>query len=281
MINSESEIKILRLFCENSFSSFSVQEISKAACLSRNWVYRNIEKFKKDGLLMEKDKRYRLNFTNLFNQKMKIFFDYEFIFSIENELQERVLEIYEKIKFELKSFESLILVGSVSMLKQTKKSDVDFLLIEPKGEIPYFENCNIISLSKEEFEKKYLAGDDFVVSCLYYGKIIHDKGFYLEFLAKPLPVFTEESAQQKLSQIEKQKKRIYSLLEIDDIEQATKELRNLLNQKARLILIKNQIIPKSKQEIPGQIRKINPELAKLFAKAKFKKNEIIELLAKG
>ncbi|MCK4730216.1 MAG: nucleotidyltransferase domain-containing protein [Candidatus Aenigmarchaeota archaeon] len=280
IIEKGSELKVLRNFCREPFEYFSIAELSKKTKISRNWMYKIIDKFKKAYLLLEYGKKYKLDFSNMFCQRLKFLFDAEFLDSLK--MKNRIFDITNKIIFELDP-KSVILVGSVSQQKMKEGSDIDFLVIGSKKEVPYFENTNIIVVSEKGFKEKYLKADDFVISALVFGKTIYDAGFFIRFYENPLPVFSQEVIQEKIKYCERLEERTYKLLKTD-VEKAKEELLYLALQSARIILLKNKIIPKTKYDIASQIMVFNREFAEiinsLLRKKKIKKEKVLEYLEK-
>ncbi|MEA2053671.1 MAG: nucleotidyltransferase domain-containing protein [Candidatus Thermoplasmatota archaeon] len=279
IIERESEIKVLRNFYNNPFDYFSIAEISEKTRLSRNWVYKIIDKFERFNILDKFGKKYKLDFTNLFCKRLKLLFDSEYLCSLNQETRRKIFDITNRIIFEIQPI-SIVLVGSVALNKQKKESDVDFFVISnKKREIPYFENCNVILLNEREFKEKYLKGDDFVISALLFGKIIYDENIFIKFFESPPPIFSQEIIQEKIKYCEKLEERVYTLLRIDK-KKAKEELLYLALQTARIILLKNKIAPKTKYDIAEQVNQFDKNLAKiireLIKKKKLSKEEMID-----
>lgn len=278
MIEKESELKVLRNFYDHLFDYFSIIEINQKTGLSRNWIYQIINRWEKFGILDKSGKKYKLNFANLFCQKLKLLFDAEYLNGLEPKLKNHILNMANKIIFEIKP-QSLILVGSTALGRQKKESDLDFLAIGSNKAIPQLENCNIIVLDETEFKERYAKGDDFILSALLFGKIIFDNNIFINFLKSHLPIFSEELVQEKIKYCEKLKERIYTLLKTDE-KKAKEELIYLALQTARIILLKNKIIPKTKYDLAEQIYHFEKNLSKiikeLLQKEKINKEKILD-----
>lgn len=281
IIEKESDIRVLRNFCNSPFDYFSIAEISGRTGISRNWIYTVINKFEKNLILSKSGKKYKLDFSNIFCKKLKLLLDSEY--AILSPKKERIMNIANKTLFEI-SPKSIVLVGSVAVQKMKEKSDIDFLVIgEDKEKIPYFENANIVMLSEKEFEEKYAKGDDFVVSALVFGKIIHDTGFFIRFLENPLPIFSQGLIQEKIKYCEILEERVYSLLKTDE-RQAKEELFYLALQAARIILLKNGIVPRTKHDIAAQVSGFDKEMEKIIKKLmeqkKISKEKMLDYIKK-
>jgi len=259
IIEKESEVRVLRRLCESPFEYFSVAAVSEKAGISRNWAYRIIGKFEKSGILERSGSKVKLDFSNLFCRRLKLLFDSEYLLSLDSDTKSRISGISDRIVFEMKP-ESIVLVGSAASGKQRKESDLDFLVIGDIKRIPHFENCNMVPLSVQEAKEKYMKGDDFMISALLFGKVVHDSGVFMRLFESPLPAFSAESVQEKIRYCEALVERIYSLLKSDE-RQAEKELLYLALQTARIVLLKRRAAPKTKYDISGQVKPFNKELA--------------------
>lgn len=277
IIEKESETRVLRNFCNNPFDYFSVAEISKEVKISRNWVYRVMNKFERFEILQKSGKKYKLDFSVLFCKRLKLLFDSEHLCSLNKELKNSVFDMANKIVFEMNP-ETVVLVGSVALDKQRRESDVDFLVVGGKGEVPGFENYNLVLLGEKELKEKYLKGDDFVISALLFGKIFFDKNAFIKFFESPLPIFSQETIQEKIKYCEKLEERVYALLKVDE-KRAREELLYLALQVARIILLKNKVAPKTKRDIAGQVKPFNKKLAgtirELLKKKKLSKERML------
>lgn len=262
IIEERSEITALRTFCETPFEYFSTTEISEKTKISRNWMYKIMDKFEQYNILEKSGKRHRLDFSQLFCKRAKLLFDAEYVSSLDEDMKNSIFDIIHKLIFEISPL-SIVLVGSVALNEQKRESDIDFLVIAEKKEIPYFENCNIVLLNEEEFKEKYLKGDDFIISALSFGKILYDINIFIKFFENPLPIFSQELIQEKIRYCEKLEERTYTLLKTDR-GKAQEELLYLALQTARIILLKNRIVPRTKYQIGKQVAPFDKKLAEII-----------------
>jgi len=279
IINTEAELSVARTFCNEPFRYFSVSEASRKAGISRTWTYRILDKFIKFNMVIEDRKTYRFDFSNIVCKKLKLFFDSEFVVS--SKLGKKILSVADRIIYECKPV-SVVLVGSVAAGKERKTSDIDFLVISDKKEVPLLrENVNIILMNRNEFEKKYLRGDDFIVASLSFGRIIYDKEYFIKLYEKPLPAFSNEVIQQKIDYCRKLRERIVHLIR-SDTDSAREEMLNLALQCARIILLKKKILPPTKHEIASAVKNHDKDIAKLLdnlmKNGRIDKKRIIEYL---
>ena len=279
IIKTESELNVARVFCNEPFKYFTISELVKKAGISRTWAYKILDKFKKFNMLIEDRKSYKFDFSNMICKRLKLFFDSEFIIS--SRLRDRIFNVAERIIYECKPV-SVVLVGSVAVGKEKETSDIDFLVISSKRDVPLLkENANVVLMNKSEFEKKYIKGDDFIISSLSFGKIIYDEEYFIRFYEKPLPIFSSEVIQEKIDYCRKLRNRIVHLAR-SDMDLAREELLNLALQCARIILLRNRIIPPTKHEIANVVRKYNKDVAKvlndLMRDKRISKEKMIEYL---
>ena len=279
IMRTEAELNVARTFCSEPFHYFSVSEIAERTGISRTWVYRVLKKLEKHDMLIEDGRRYKLDFSNVVCRRLKLFFDSEFVMS--SKLGRRIIQIADRIVYKCKPV-SVVLVGSVAVGKERETSDVDFLVISEEKEVPLVrEDVNIVLMSVSEFEERYLKGDDFIISSLSYGRIIYDKEYFIKFYEKPLPAFSSEVIQEKIDYCRRLRDRVVRLAR-SDVDLARKELLNLVLQCARIILLRNGVIPPTKHDIASVLRRYNEGLARILSDLmegkKIDRKKIIEYL---
>lgn len=256
MINKTSETILLRFLTQNCFRQYAILDLVEKTGLSKSQIYNIIGRLVKKRLVIKSDSKFKANMKNYLAQSFRKMFDIEKIYSLK-ETGEEILNIYEKIIFMQKeNVSSLALVGSISALKHTEKSDIDFLCISTVQfpiEIEQ-ENINFIILTKKEFEKKYHEGEDFILNCIKNSTIIHDNGFFMKFLEKDLPSPSVEQAFGKKKNIEKILYRIAQSIKTKDFENAKEDLKYCFNQMMRIILIKEGILPGIKRDVLKNIK---------------------------
>lgn len=288
IIETEADLKVLRAFCDHPFQHFSVAGLSEKTGISKNWIYRIIDRLEQYKLLESSGKRYKLDFSSQLCKRLKLLFDAEYVELLDRPTREAVTNAAGRMDYEFQP-ESIVLVGSVALARQTPKSDLDFLVIVPGGKkhtIPKLENCNVVMFSENEIKDKYLKGDDFVISALSFGKVLLDnKATFMNFFENPLPVFSSGLIQEKIRYCETLEARIYSLLKMGDESKAKDELLYLVLQAARILLLRNRTLPGTKSDIAGQVNPFSRELAKtlkiLLTSKKLKKTEILEYTELG
>lgn len=288
IIETEADLKVLRALCDSPFQHFSVAELSEKTGISKNWIYRIMDKLERYKILENSGKRCKLDFSSQLCKRLKLLFDSEYVELLDRPMRDAVTNAAGRIEYELQP-ESIVLVGSVALARQTPKSDLDFLVIVPgdnKHLVPKLENCNVVMFSENEIKDKYLKGDDFVISALSFGKVLLDnKGTFMNFFENPLPVFSSGLIQEKIRYCETLEERIYSLLKMGDESKAKDELLYLVLQVARIVLLKNRTIPGTKSDVAGQVNPFSRELASalkiLLTPGKLKKMEILKYTELG
>jgi predicted nucleotidyltransferase len=267
---SKAEIAVLRVFCAEPFRYFSVQELAKRVKI--------LEELGRNEMLLKERKVYRLNYSNILCKRLKLLFDSEFVLSLD--IGKRILRMVERIVYEC-SPDSVVLVGSAAVGKHVGESDVDFLVIASKKEVPLLDNVNVVVMNRRELERKFMKGDDFIVSALSRGRVVYDKEDFINFYTKPLPVFSSEVIREKIETCEKLRDRAYNLLRVN-AEKGSEEVLNLAIQCARVIPLKKGVIPGVKREIVKQIKSENKRLSEIIENLmngeKVEKGEVVDYL---
>jgi len=283
MIIEKANVKILRVFAENWFRTLSIEEIAIFSNLGRTWVYKTLSNLKKYTLIIERNKRYCLNMENNLSISLKQAFDIEKIYMSDKKTCTSILSLLNHIKLKLgNDLRSVLVIGSTARMKRWGESDIDFTVVA-KGKLELVKpDINIILLLPEEFEKKYMECDEFIITSLAYGLLLYDTDFIISFLRKPLPFPSSEKIEEKKEFVRKTLERIYTLLEINDIEQANKELKNILTLLARIEILKRKEIPKCRLELIEQTEDkfLSECLRKLLNGKMFSKNKILGICEK-
>ncbi len=134
IIGSKNSIAVLRLLALNPYLSFGLTELSNKLKISKSNILRILNILKKDNIILElfskRKKRYKINSQlELCNHLFKIFM-FEKQNNLKPEIKNAVELMYSKIKDKVECF---ILFGSVAKGLETKKSDIDILVVGEKG----------------------------------------------------------------------------------------------------------------------------------------------------
>lgn len=265
ILDSQAKIEVLRVLSGHVFDHLSITEIIHKTNLGKTWCYKSVKELQDVGIVARKNNLYSLNMENLLSLDIFKALSVEKIYLLPEEIRKKVLDIYQKIRLEFKdSLAAALLIGSTARLTRTSRSDIDFLIIAnplQKWEITSDEEFNLIVLSKEDLEQKYLECDDFVISALQNGILLFDTNYLIDFFKKPLPFPSQQKIVEKKIAIRGLVSRVYDFIKIDDTENALLDLKHALSQAARIILLDAGKIPRSRAELPHQLDPLDPWLA--------------------
>lgn len=285
ILNSQAKIEVLRALSDHVFDKLSVKEIVEKTNIGKTWCYKTLKELENFGLVERKGSQYSLNMENLLSLSLFKTLSVEKVYLLSEEVRTGVLDIFQKIRLEFKdSLSAAVLIGSTARLTRTPVSDIDFLVIanaSEEWEIASDQEFNLIVLSKEDFEQRYLECDDFVLSALQNGILLFDTNYLIDFFKKPLPFPTRQKIVEKKKAIRGLVSRIYDFLKIDDTENALLDLRHALSQAARIVLLDAGEIPRSRAELPYQLDPLDPWLAnnirKVLNRKTLSKNEMLHI----
>ena len=158
---------------------------------------------------------------------------------------------------------STVLVGSASRGTETYRSDIDVLILSdksPKG--PSRQGQFHLHLkSNEEFLKKLREGDDFAAWCVRYGLTIQDTGHWSTIKKSPEASMWPDWS-KKILHATRRLVLANTLLETGDGEATHEEALNAAGHVARALLLRSQVFPLSRAELPAQVKNIDyPHLA--------------------
>jgi len=155
----DNKLKIINYLGKNIEKSFTMHELSILLNIPYATFYRTIHRMK-DILIIEiigKSKVIKLNTENhVVKSHLTVASDEEKKTFLKKQ------PIIRKITSELKTKEIVVLFGSYAKEKQTKKSDIDILIINKDGrkstsfskyELLYKKKINPIFVTKKEFKK--------------------------------------------------------------------------------------------------------------------------------
>jgi len=147
----------------------------------------------------------------------------------------------------------VVLIGSHVSGFATPASDVDLLVLTeapPKGVLfPPHAHVHIQTIAR--FKDRLVSGDDFAISTIRFGKLLHDRwGVWndLADLSTPWPDWRE-----KLSHASRNLKFSQELLVEGDDDAAAEEALYAATQLSRAMLLRRGTYPKSRPEIPAQL----------------------------
>lgn len=269
LIETKAENKLMTALVENWFDEFSVYSLAKKANITNPLLYAILPKLIDKGVIIKKDKKIALNKDNLFVYRYKLLYDANKLLELSKNDVKIIEEIFTMVQNSYKVLNSFIIIGSLAGLYK-EAGDFDFLVIGKKEKdinyhrIARLKNINLIEKTEEEIKKDFLATDDFLISCLSSNIVVYDDGTFRNLLQRELPFPSLEIINQRKEQLFKLEERIRLLLQDKDTERLIDEFKFFLIKKARIILLENNIIPLSKYHVLEEIKKIEPEIFKLY-----------------
>ena len=170
MKTSNFQIKLLQLFDQNFNSEFTINQISKKTNFDYAYVNREINKLIKRGIISKKTVgNAHLCSLNLKNDEtISIIFEYETykkscFYEEHKVLKTQFLEFFKEVK--KYSIHSFIIFGSYAKGTETKKSDLDMLIISESKK--YSDNIHLLinsafKLSSVEINPIIIGKKDFI-----------------------------------------------------------------------------------------------------------------------
>jgi len=284
LLNHNSELKVMQALTKFWYKEFSAYELAKEAKITAPMAYQAIKTIYKYQLITKTGAKVKINFRTLFSYQFKLLSDAGRLAELPTEIQQKVNHIYQVLQTEYQQqLLSFLIFGSVASGETTEKSDLDLLaIVTEKKEIDYHKRgildlgkINLIEKTKTELENDYLLAHDLILNALINGIIIHDHETIRYFLQKPLPEPSDEVIRQKKEHLHLLKSRLLLSLKDQDYHSLEEEFRQYLVEKARIILLQERIIPSSKQDLLTKIKKIQPEIYKLYHQANQKNIKLL------
>lgn len=160
MILTKTETKVLELFVSKILAIFTIREVSRTIKKDLKIVHTSIKNLKSREFFLEEKNGLRLNYKN--NQESLAY--------IEGIRKKIFLEKHDLIKIHIKNFLKkcstklfiLIIFGSYAAGKETKKSDIDLLVVLP-NEKEKFERelSSSLSLLNKRFHITVISEESF------------------------------------------------------------------------------------------------------------------------
>lgn len=282
IIASKSENKVMGTLVKHWYKSFSAYELAREAKVTNPLVYSLMPKLKNNELIYGRNRLITINKSSLFVYRYKLLYDADKMLQLSSEQKKIIEDVFAAVK-DSYNMASFIVIGSLAKLASEPK-DFDFLAIgEKRKEINYqrllrLGSINIIEKTEEEIRNDFLNADDFLMSCLLSHLVYYDNGFFWHLLQRELPLPSPAVINQRKEQLFKLEKRLKLLLKDKDKESLVNEFKKFLIKKARIILLENEVYPLSKNDVLIAIKKIDPEMYKLYYKINNKNS--LDLVAK-
>lgn len=226
------------------------------------------------NLLLKQDNMFdsNMDFTDPFIAAVKTSVDW---YKLKKSTDSLVYSEVERVYYSLmdnKEVISIVLVGSVARGLYNEASDIDFLVITENQEsinvkedyLSPFRNINVVYRSKRQMLLSYKKGKEFFVWAIRYGLLLYDKNFWVQMYGWKLRKINKNEAEKKRTYVYKTVSEIYTSLINGDVAKTSPLIRKVAIQIARIILILNNIIPKSRPELALQIQENCPQFYNLY-----------------
>ncbi len=271
LFNSGAEIKIAHILAENWFAEYNIDEFANSFNFGRATVYRSIKTLSERGLISKNKNLITINKKSNITYNFKKLVDSYKLEQLDEKTKNIILDVYNSIREEAKgNIRAFLVIGSVVRNEHKKESDVDFLVLLKKEQdiiknrIMLYEKMNIVIKTEAQFEKEYIESDDFILSSLINNLVIFDDGFWKKFLLNSLPPVSERILNLRQEQLEKLKKRLYDMLKIGDNKGLIEEYKKYLILGGRIKLLKEGVIPGTKNQIFNALKSIDKTVEKNY-----------------
>lgn len=263
---------VLRALCRHPYRDFYPSEIAEISGISITHVLRLLGEMKKLNVVSEKraGKRgmVRLNIENILAAELIELFNLERRLGLPSEFRAPIEEFVKKMKAEASS---IILFGSVAKGLQKKESDIDLFIISRDMKKTKEQSRKLMEelfgfykpimeehvFSEKDFDLMHKKGNDLLINLIKDGIILHDNGFYLQYLKK-LPEPSKELVADILEFAKQNLKTAEKIISISH-EDAIEPLRKVARDCCRAILLISGVVPGSKHEIAEQVNEIDSE----------------------
>lgn len=263
MISDKGVSELLTTLLENRFESLTHNEITSQTGKSTSWFFLNAKKLKRLGYIKRSNSLYQLDFGNHCVWHLLQAFGWNRVYQLEGPHKDNILHIFEELrtKFE-KDLRTVLLTGSLAYGAYDAQSDVDLLVVLKQRpnviDIDTKAKANIIVLSIREFQDRYLAGDDFVLSALRYGWPLLDNYFIRTYYRRELPDTPLKEIIENRRTGKRIIQRIYDLAEVGDLKKLRENYHSLLVHVGRQLLLKQGKLPGPHRELSKQFSDSDP-----------------------
>ena len=165
---------------------------------------------------------------------------------------------------------TVVLVGSGARGVRNPRSDIDVLVLHGDDRRIRLKRPGDVHLqqdSRSRFLKRLAEGDDYPGWALRFGTPLRDPGgWWAEHAAAEIENPHWPDWRPKLKYARKRIRMASELLEVGDVDAATEELLFAASHVARAVLLKQDVFPLSRPELPSQLEGVDPELAGLVSR---------------
>jgi hypothetical protein len=149
------------------------------------------------------------------------------------------------------------LTGSTARSRRTAISDLDYHVIGERPDVSDLPaDVDIYASSAERLWSKLRAGDDFIQWTLRCGCILFDTGIMRDALRCVATEGLWPDAEAKLARLPELLRLADRLIRIGDRDAAQDQVRATLTAAARGLLLRQQVFPLSRSELPEQLRSV-------------------------
>jgi hypothetical protein len=154
---------------------------------------------------------------------------------------------------------SVILLGSGARGTRTADSDIDVLLVADSvfsrsHEMPYHVQTMI--MSRRQFVDRALAGDELPLWALSYGRVLADGDGWFRRMKRKKQVFPWPAWRPSWQRGQRKLRVALGALEAGDPAAAREEAVYGLSHLARAVLLRRHVLPASRPELAGQLRRV-------------------------
>lgn len=217
------------------------EHLLRKAELSLGTFYKKIKPLIQAGLIKEQGHRYYLPLDSAYGFRFKLWRDLDRLYDLSETVRASVLGVLEEARQVLdEGLECLWLVGSVARGEHTATSDIDFLAIVHDVEVHFSPQEGVfpvqwVPMTQETFSSKLRQGDEFAVSAIRHGVLLHDSGIAQDLYKAPLSEPSSVFFKEKALVVERFRSRFFESLAVDDLDQARADLASMAQTVIRLI----------------------------------------------
>lgn len=241
MLANGAAFKLVDALWEVGAEGATREHLLRKAKVSVRTFYKHLKELLKAGLVQEFGNRYRLSLDSPYIFRYKEWRDFDVLYDREEAVRNAVLNIRsDALASDGDNLLCFWLVGSAARGEMEKGSDLDFLAVvrshseyEPKeGSF----KVQWVTMKRIEFVQKLREGNEFAVSALRQGLLLHDSGIAQKLYLSPINKPSDSSLRERENVVEHFRKRLFEHLEFDELEEAEKVLCSLTETILRSML---------------------------------------------
>jgi predicted nucleotidyltransferase len=283
ILGSKVAIKALRCLLRRPYREWFFKELVKDLGVGVGSLGRTLKELIARGVVQERtigrQHFYKANLENSLARSLFDLFTAERRLEIPANLRTALEEMIGRLTSDsMDSLRSAILFGSAAVGTAGPESDLDLLLVfdeSPRQIKELRTQLDSVSkfygvlaqehvLTKNEFLGMYSLGDDLIINALAEGVVLHDTGFLIPLLSKPLPSPSSAVAMRDLEEARSKiedAKRNFRAGSLD----TTLELVGLaMSLASRGYIILKGGLPGSRHNLASQMREYSPAIATLL-----------------